>query len=183
MSQCADKDAALLAAYREASGLAAVVITANSDAVRIAAVAAGSAEANGAHGMLARWWCRRLRDAERVAAAAAARSRQRESNGGAGDEVSLQAPGEAVEAAAKRLNIALRSDSDVTAEAVAAIARVEAELQRLMLAGDLKSVNRAYRTYRIEATARGERVLRYADWMSQYKEKLVRDVAAALRYF
>ena len=48
-------------------------------------------------------------------------------------------------------------------------------------AGELKSVNRAYRAYRLQATARSERILPYAAWMTRYKAGLIRDIAAALR--
>jgi len=84
--------------------------------------------------------------------------------------------------AAKRLNIALSSDEEVDAEAMTVVARVDAEIERLQRSGELKSVNTSYRAYRLEASARGEKALRYAEWMDQYRENLVRQLAAALRY-
>jgi len=88
----------------------------------------------------------------------------------------------AVLAAAKRLNIVLQSDQEVIGEAMKVAARVDAEMQKQLQSGGLKSVNKAYRTYRLETGARGERVLRYDEWMRKYKENLVRQVAFALRH-
>jgi hypothetical protein len=73
------------------------------------------------------------------------------------------------------------SEAQLHADALAVAARVEAEIARMQRAGELKSVNQAYRDYRLAAAARGERVMRYADWMSEYKAKLVREIAANLR--
>ena len=75
------------------------------------------------------------------------------------------------------------ANNEITAEAVAAIGRVEQELESLRNAGALKSVNRSYRIYRQDAVARGEKIVPYAIWFSKYKENLVRQLAAALRYF
>ena len=83
--------------------------------------------------------------------------------------------------AAKRLGIVLHADDEIAGEAIAVIARLEAEIAEQQRAGSLKSVNRGYRDYRLEASARGEKVLRYADWMARYKTKLVRDIAHNLR--
>lgn len=47
--------------------------------------------------------------------------------------------------------------------------------------GGLKSVNQSYRNYRLETSARGERVLPYAAWLDRYKADLVREIAANLR--
>jgi hypothetical protein len=87
----------------------------------------------------------------------------------------------AVSHAAKRLGIVLRSDDEIAGEAAAVIARLEAEIAAQQRAGGLKSVNRGYRDYRLEASARGAKVLRYADWMARYKAKLVRQAAQTLR--
>ena len=62
------------------------------------------------------------------------------------------------------------------------VARVDEEIERLQRSGDLKSVNKSYRAYRLETSARGEKTLRYAEWMDKYRENLVRQLAAALRY-
>jgi hypothetical protein len=88
---------------------------------------------------------------------------------------------DAVLAAARRLNVLLQSDDEIAAEAALVAARVAEEMQRLQQSGELKSVNQAYRNYRLGATARGERVVRYVEWMRKYKENLVRQAASALR--
>ena len=166
-------DPPLVAAYREGLGLAAVAVI---------CAAAGRVQINAAADAKAadmRFWCRRLSDAERVAAAATARWRSAD-EGGAAPTFSMAC--ESITHAARRLNVSLRSDEDIDAEAAAIIARVAEEIERLQRSGELKSINKAYRTYRIETSGRGERVLRYADWMSKYKEKLVRELAAALKY-
>jgi hypothetical protein len=89
---------------------------------------------------------------------------------------------EAIAGAAKRLNIALLSNEEVAADAMTVAACVDEEIERLQRSGDLKSVNKSYRAYRLEMSARGEKTLRYAEWMDKYRENLVRQLAAALRY-
>jgi len=73
------------------------------------------------------------------------------------------------------------SEDRIRADAMAVAARVDAEIARLQRAGGLKSVNASYRQYRLETSARGERVMRYADWMNRYKAGLIREIAANLR--
>ena len=171
--------AALVAAYREGLGLAAVAAIRGPAGVRIAAAR------HGIEGLLAAaefieacWWCRRVADAEQISAAAMARLRRRESS----DRNNAAMPaGETIAAAAERLGIALYADDDVAADAAAMIARIDGEIDRLQQAGELKTINRSYRTYRMESSARGEKVLRYADWINKYKENLARQLAAALR--
>lgn len=84
--------------------------------------------------------------------------------------------------AAKRLNVDLRSDQDITAEAVVVIDRIAAEFDQLRNAGGLRPVNKSYRDYRLAAAARGERVVPYAQWMRAYQGNLVRQAAATLKY-
>jgi len=73
------------------------------------------------------------------------------------------------------------SDEAIRRDALAVAARVDAEIARLCAAGGLKSVNKSYRQYRLDASARGERAMSYADWMDRYKADLIREVAANLR--
>ena len=91
-------------------------------------------------------------------------------------------PVKAIAAVAKRCGVTLYSDEETSAAAIAMAARVDEEIQQLQRTGKLKSVNRSYRIYRIETTARGETALPYAKWLDEYKANLVRQLAAALRF-
>jgi hypothetical protein len=73
------------------------------------------------------------------------------------------------------------SEAELYADAMLVAARVDREIERMQRAGELKSVNTSYRDYRLGAAARGEKVLRYADWIDRYKANLIRDIAANLR--
>jgi hypothetical protein len=97
------------------------------------------------------------------------------------DSHALSLARDAVLAAARRLKVLLQSDGEIAGEAELVAARIDAETERLQQSGELKSVNQVYRNYRLEATARGERVVCYAEWMRKYKENLVRQAASALR--
>jgi hypothetical protein len=181
--------AALIAAYREGLGLAAIAVVQEGGGPRIVARGEPHTPAAdvGLEAAAMRWWCRRAADAERVAASAA-RSLRRESKDGAG-RPSLEAATRAlqdfpaaVEGAARRLRIPLYSDDDIAMDAERIIARVEAEIENLKRAGELKPVNQAYRAHRLQASARGEKAAPYANWLNQYKANLVRELAAALRH-
>jgi hypothetical protein len=180
---------ALMTAYREGLGLVALAIVEDSAGPRIAVI--GQPHAQAAKGPSAvsalRWWCRSAADAERVAGSAT-RALRRESKDGI-VQPSLDASGPAshhvsavVEGAARRLCVALYSDDDIAMDAERIIARVDAEIESLKRAGELKSVNQSYRAYRLQASARGEKAAPYADWLNQYKANLVRELAAALRH-
>ncbi len=141
--------------------------------------------------VVAHWWCRRDADAARIAAAARTALRRREAKGEVTDAPGAQSVGfdsqgftiacAAVVDAARRHGVALFSDDDIAVHAAAIAARIDAELQKLKESGGLKPVNQAYKTYRLESSGRGERVLRYDEWMRQYRANLVRQAAAALR--
>ena len=73
------------------------------------------------------------------------------------------------------------SEDEIYAGAMAVAARVDREIDRMQRAGELKAVNTSYRDYRLGASARGEKVLRYADWIDRYKANLIREIAANLR--
>lgn len=168
----------LVAAYREGLGLAAISVVATAGELRVTAVAAAGAEAE----VVALWWCRSAPDAARVAAAAARRlGRGRCAEPGEGKGLALALACASVEDVARRINVALRTDLEINEEASTAVARLDAEIENLRQSGGLKSVNKAYRAYRLESSARGEKILRYDDWMRKYKENLLRQVAATLR--
>jgi hypothetical protein len=172
--------ARLVTAFRDGLGLAAVAVIGGSDGVRIAA--AGQADGSqlaASETVQARWWCRRASDAECVAAAAAARLRRPAPN--VATDAAWHA-GEAITRAAKRRNVDLLPDQDIIDQAAAVIARIDDELEQLRQSGELRSVNKSYQAYRLEAAARGERVVPYAQWMLGYKEALVRKLAETLRY-
>jgi hypothetical protein len=172
--------ARLVAAYRQGLGLAAIAVIASPHGVRIAAGAEAEDEKITApESAQKRWWCRRANDADDIAAAATARLRRRNAQTAA-DAVSYA--GETVVRAAKQRNVDLYSDDDILAHATNAIARIDAELEQLRHSGDLRSVNKSYQTYRLDAVARRERVVPYAQWMLGYKENLVRQLAASLRF-
>jgi hypothetical protein len=179
--------AGLVAAYREGLGLAAVAVISGSSGIHIAAQSAEDCALAAAETVDQRWWCRRAADAERIATAAAARMRRCEAQAATEslqDESSetLASACYAIVRAAKRLNIALQTEQEMIDEAAAVIARIDGEIERMQQRGELKSVNKSYQAYRIDASARGERVVRYADWMRDYKAGLVRKLAATLRY-
>ena len=170
--------ARLIAAFREGFGLAAIAVIDGPDGVRIAAAAPGAeiacAPAETVH---CRWWCPRAFEAASIATAVTARLHGRETCDGA----ALSA-GQAVVRAAKQRHVDLHSDETVVEQAMAAIARIDDELERLRQSGDLRPVNKSYRSYRRDVAAKGERVVPYAQWMLGYKEELVRKLAATLRY-
>ncbi|MGH7247606.1 MAG: hypothetical protein ACREH9_05835 [Pseudomonadota bacterium] len=171
----------LVAAYCEGLGLGAVAVIGEAGEVRIEAAAACATSGEAEKNAVARFWCSNAADAGRVAAAAARRFAREEKEGGESKDAVARACA-AVSCAASRLAVALLSEQAIAAEAAALICRIDAELEKLKRSGALHAVNKAYRDYRINASARGEAVLRYADWMRRYREGLVRDAAAALRY-
>ena len=185
----------LVAAYCEGLGLVAIALIRGRAGLRIAALGRDDGRGRNAEDTVeARWWCMRASDAERVVAAATIRSRRRapEDEREARPCDSSAAPsgtfdlssvtGKSIVTAAKRLGVTLHTDDETFAEATRVIARVDEEMARLKKTGELKTVNSSYRTYRIEASARGEKVLRYSDWMERYRETLVRKLATTLRY-
>jgi hypothetical protein len=171
--------ARLAAAYRQGLGFAAIAVIWGPHGVRVAAGGEAEDMIDAAESLQARWWCRHVSDAADIAAAATARLRRRDSETAA-DAVSHA--GEAVMRAARQRHIELHTDDAIAAHAATAIARIDAELEQLRRAGDLRSVNKSYQTYRLDAASRGERVTPYAQWMLSYRENLVRQLAASLRF-
>ena len=168
----------LIAAFCEGFGLAAIAVIDGPDGIRITAAAPGAeiacAPAETVH---CRWWCPRAFEAAPIAIAAGTRLRNREVI----DDAALIAC-RAVVRAAKQRHVDLHADEEMLEQAMAAIARIDDELERLRQSGDLRPVNKSYQSYRRDAAAKGERVVPYAQWMLGYKEELVRKLAATLRY-
>jgi hypothetical protein len=161
----------MAAAYRKGLGLTAVVAVQDADGVRIIAVAAGDDAAATDQQEQVRLWCKREAEADCVATAATRILRRKPAADAA----------EAILAEARKLDIAVQSDEETAGDAMTVATRVALEMQRQQQSGELKSLNQAYRSYRLEASARGERALRYDAWMARYREDLVRKVAATLR--
>jgi len=162
----------MVAAYREGLGLAAVIAVREQSELRIIAAVPNSADAavDGEQGDV-RLWCRRETEAECIAAAAMKILRRKPDTDA----------GAAICAAAKKLGIAVQTDEEIAGEAMTVAARVADEMRRQQQTGELKSINQAYRSYRLETSARGERALRYDAWMARYRADLVRQIAATLR--
>lgn len=172
--------ASLVDAYRDGLGLAAIAVIAGAAGVRIAAADGAEDGALGAGETFhVRWWCRRAIEAERIVTAVKSRWRRHQSRFEGADAVPFAC--ESILDAARLLNVALQTDQEVIDAALAVAARIDSEVDGMQRRGELKSINKSYRAYRIEASARGEPVLRYQDWMGGYKDKLVRQLAATLR--
>jgi hypothetical protein len=192
MDRSAREQAALIAAFRQGLELAGLAVIRGPAGTRLAAVGSDGVGPF-APGEICnvRFWCRHAGDAERIVAAAKSKlPRQardvdpRVVSSSASSYVSCFAPAadQVLIAAAARLCVVLYSDEEIVGEAVASISRVEAELENLQGSGALKSVNRSYRIYRQDSSARGEKIVPYAIWFGKYKENLVRELAIALRY-
>lgn len=166
-----DEGRRLIAAYRQGLGLGAVVVVPEPRGVRIIALAADSADAEDFEPSNVRVWCRRQTEAACIAAAAAKILRRKPNADAA----------EAIRVAAKKLGVTVQTDAEVASEAMIVAERIALETRKQQQSGALKSVNQAYRSYRLEASACGERALRYDAWMQRYREDLVRKAAATLR--
>jgi hypothetical protein len=191
----AKERSALIAAYRDGLGLAAIIAACDPAGIRVTACAPREDGTAGAAVAQARWWCRRASDAERICAVATARLRRRQPGGETSappvrasspcredPAAMLAAARDAIAGAAKRLNVTLYSNEEIAAEATRIIERVDEEIEALRGSREFKSVNQSYRTYRMEASARGDKVIPYAQWLNKYKADLVRQLANTLRY-
>jgi hypothetical protein len=161
----------MTAAYRDGLALAAVVVVPSANGARIIALAPGSEDVPAIDELSVRLWCRRETEASCIAAAAAKIVRRKPD----GDI------GEAIRAAAKELGVAVQTDDEIAVEAMTVAGRIALEMRKQQQSGELKTINQAYRSYRLETSARGERALRYDAWMQRYREDLVRKAAATLR--
>ena len=192
MERRAGEQAALIAAFRQGLGLCGVAVIRGAAGIRFdtAGPTGIGSLATGETGEV-HFWCRHAADGDSIAAAANAKLRRQSSviePCARRDASNLTRsvttrPDQALIATAARLHVALYADEQITRAAIAAIARLEEELETMRRSGALKSVNRSYRAYRRDSSARGEKIVPYAAWFRKYKENLVRQLAAALRYF
>lgn len=191
MDPKAGEQAALIAAFRQGLGLCGLAVIRGAAGIRFDVLGpTGISLPTGERGEV-RFWCRHAAGAERIAAAANSKLRRQSLDveppvpcGALSPTAPVQPqPEQMLIMTAARLHVALYSNEAVISEALGAIARMEEELERLQRSGELKSVNRSYRIYRQDASARGEKIVPYALWFRKYKENLVRQLAAALRYF
>ncbi len=175
----AKADARLVAAYRDGLSLVAIAAVRCNGGLRVVS-GTDSAEFGPETAATLRW-CRNAGEARRVAASANASLRRW---AGKGDPTALAQDAMAQDAmarAAKRLNVTLRTEDDIAAEAAIVIGRVVREFEQMRASGDLREVNASYRDYRLDASSRGERIVPYAQWMRVYLEGLVRQAAVTLR--
>lgn len=82
-----------------------------------------------------------------------------------------------IEQTALALGVLLHDDASVRAIAASAVAKLEHELQVLQGAGGMKSVNKAYREYRLAKTAAQEKYIGYSRWLFEYKANVIEAVA------
>ena len=167
--------ASLIGAYRQGLGLAAIAVIRVPEGVRVAVEHCAAGQTTAVESLHARYWFRRAADAERTAAAVLRRKPDKDC-----DAAGFAC--ESIRSAAKRLNVLLFSDEQIDADAIILIDRIEREIEHLRNTGGMRPVNKSYQTYRLDAAARGERVVPYAQWMRQYSENLVREAAATLKY-
>ncbi len=82
-----------------------------------------------------------------------------------------------VSATAKTLGVLLVSEDRIREQAETVVRNVEEQFASLAARGELKSVNRSYREYRIAETAAGNKPIGYPTFVSNYKLEMVRTVA------
>jgi hypothetical protein len=98
-------------------------------------------------------------------------------------DVSHETARESVLRAASELGVILESNETVQANAVQAIATIDRQLADLKQAGDLSTINKSYREYRLAQGAAGKKAMPYAYYIWNYKLTLIKVVAQATRLF
>jgi hypothetical protein len=177
--------AALLDAYREGLGLAAVAAIRGPKGVRVVAgeTLGGRCIIPPGEMLDGVWWCRRIDHAQRLVTAVMTPARCAAAPRLLRPSITRTDLIVRLAAAVRRLGIALYSDEEITAAGACVIARVDEEIAVLQRCGGFKSVNQSYRSYRLEAVSRGETARAYTEWLNTYKAKLVREIAATSRLF
>lgn len=122
--------------------------------------------------MVAVYWCDRKEAAELVVGACRLAQVPKMSFAG-GDSVLREC--------AVALGVLLHTSDSLQDDAIKVIAAVDAQLQAMQDAGELQSVNRSYREYRLKKTELREPYLGYVTWFAQYRATLVRAAAEIMR--
>jgi hypothetical protein len=83
----------------------------------------------------------------------------------------------------QQVGLELQAEETVRAIALQAVQHVEQTFQRMMGAGELRGLNRRYRSYRLARVAAGKRAQPYGAWIAGQKLALIRATAdVAVRY-
>lgn len=95
--------------------------------------------------------------------------------------VDVRTAAESTARAADELGVTTQSRDEVDAAAAKAVAQIEQKFAELQRTGGLKTINKAYREYRLERQAAGETVMLYAGYLENYKLRMIRAVAETSR--
>lgn len=85
----------------------------------------------------------------------------------------------ALQTAARAAAVTLTDDETVQARAAAVVADIEARVQAMQSAGQLRGLNAEYRARREDAVRRGVSIMSYGDYLERYKIQLLYDIAAS----
>jgi hypothetical protein len=77
--------------------------------------------------------------------------------------------------------IPVMGEAELRQIAALAVARIEARIEAAKHAGEMQSVNRAYRKYRIEANARNRKAKSFSWWLADYKARMIETTAQIAR--
>jgi hypothetical protein len=116
----------------------------------------------------AAWWARDRRTAQAVVSAIGQRR-----------PVDLEHATNEILAAAKRTEVALSCHSAAMARAQSAVSRLNGKLAAAQQTGDLSFFDRAYKAYRLDCRARGDRPMGYNTALAKLRELLAGAAAGA----
>lgn len=118
------------------------------------------------------FWCERREGATMVADCFAGRTRSL---------IAIADAESIVRDVAKDFGVFLHTSDSLQEDAIKVIAAVDAQLKAMHDAGELQSVNRSYREYRMKKTELHEPFVGYVTWMRDYRASLVRTAAQIMR--